>query len=305
MSTEQKALPSWAMTSKKKEGFKSMLAGGLSGAVEISIMMPTEFVKTQVQLYPQHYGKQSLAFCIKDTIKKYGITGFWTGVKPLIVFAVPKNGVRFFTANKVRDLLSDEKGRNKSWHNTVGGFIGGAVEGGTVVAVQETMKVRLIHDSLKEKPRFRGAFHGIYTLWKEEGFKGCYRGVTTTILKQSSNQAIRFFTYFYLKDWLIGDRSAAFNPFTLTGASLSIFSGAVAGAASVFGNTPMDVIKTKMQGMDAGKYKNSWDCAVQTFKQDGWIGFYKGTIPRLMRVGGDVAITMYLYELFVEALDHL
>ena len=37
--------------------------------------------------------------------------------------------------------------------------------------------------------------------------------------------------------------------------------GGFAGACSVLGNTPLDVVKTKMQILDAGKYKNTLDCA--------------------------------------------
>jgi solute carrier family 25 citrate transporter 1 len=37
--------------------------------------------------------------------------------------------------------------------------------------------------------------------------------------------------------------------------------GGIAGAASVLGNTPLDVVKTRMQSLDAAKYKNTWDCA--------------------------------------------
>ena len=35
----------------------------------------------------------------------------------------------------------------------------------------------------------------------------------------------------------------------------------IAGATSVLGNTPLDVIKTRMQSLDAAKYKNTLDCA--------------------------------------------
>ncbi len=66
--------------------------------------------------------------------------------------------------------------------------------------------------------------------------------------------------------------------------------GALAGAASVFGNTPVDVVKTRMQvcvcvkkslktkfsnrfillkGLDAAKYKNTLDCALQIAKNEG------------------------------------
>lgn len=41
----------------------------------------------------------------------------------------------------------------------------------------------------------------------------------------------------------------------------NFLAGAVAGAASVLANTPVDVIKTVMQGLDASKYNGAWDCA--------------------------------------------
>ena len=45
--------------------------------------------------------------------------------------------------------------------------------------------------------------------------------------------------------------------------------GGIAGAASVYGNTPVDVVKTRMQGLEAKKYKNTFDCAVKIWKHEG------------------------------------
>jgi solute carrier family 25 citrate transporter 1 len=33
-------------------------------------------------------------------------------------------------------------------------------------------------------------------------------------------------------------------------------------------NTPVDVIKTRMQGLSADKYKSVWDCALQIAKHE-------------------------------------
>lgn len=74
------------------------------------------------------------------------------------------------------------------------------------------------------------------------GIGGVYQGVTATIMKQGSNQAIRFFVMESLKDWYRGgDPNKSVNKLVV-----GMF-GAVAGAASVFGNTPIDVVKTRMQ----------------------------------------------------------
>lgn len=81
--------------------------------------------------------------------------------------------------------------------------------------------------------------------------------------------------------------------------------GAIAGAASVFGNTPLDVVKTRMQGLEASKYKNTVDCAVKILKNEGITAFYKGTIPRLSRVCLDVAITFMIYDSFMELFQKI
>lgn len=55
-----------------------------------------------------------------------------------------------------------------------------------------------------------------------------------------------------------------------------------------------------MQGLEASKYKNTLDCAVQIWKNEGPAAFYKGTVPRLGRVCLDVAITFMIYDSFME-----
>ena len=111
-----------------------------------------------------------------------------------------------------------------------------------------------------------------------------------TILKQGSNQGIRFLVY--------DDSKKVLNKLNVFPDVINmLLAGGFAGFTSVMANTPVDVIKTKMQGLESSlKYKGSIDCLVKTVKNEGLLGLYKGTVPRLTRVVADVAITFTLFD---------
>ncbi|XP_025057316.1 tricarboxylate transport protein, mitochondrial [Alligator sinensis] len=199
-----------------------------------------------------------------------------------------------FLSNQIRD----EQGKLDSTRSLFCGLGAGVAEAVMVVCPMETIKVKFIHDQCSPKPKYHGFFHGVREIVREQGLKGTYQGLTATVLKQGSNQAIRFFVMTSLKNWYKGDDpNKVINPF-ITG----VF-GATAGAASVFGNTPLDVVKTRMQGLEAHKYKSTWDCAYKIMKYEGPLAFYKGTIPRLGRVCLDVAIVFVIYDEVVKLLN--
>ena len=71
--------------------------------------------------------------------------------------------------------------------NFCAGLFAGACESTFVVTPQETIKTKLVHDMMQEKPKYRNLFHGISTIVGESGVGGLYKGYTATLIKQSSN----------------------------------------------------------------------------------------------------------------------
>jgi len=279
------------------------LSGGIGGAIEICITFPFEFAKTQQQLDPQKWKGKSFVDCWKDTYRTFGgfpkgFFALYRGLPPLVIFNVPRVSSRFaaaeFTNQKLREYYPH---MGLISRNIIAGFAGGLSEAVLVTTYQETMKVRLIHDRLSPNPRFKGTVHGITTIIKEQAFLGIYKGLFPTILKQGSNQAIRFPVYYYLKNMMCANPNQGFsqNGYIL-GNVQGLLVGAAAGAASVFGNTPIDVIKTKMQGFEAHKYRNIFHCISCIWAEDGFRGFYKGMGARMGRVSCDVAITFLVVD---------
>jgi len=291
-------------TGGQKDPKKAILAGGITGGLEICITYPTEYIKTQLQLGVKNPATakpySGIADCVSSTVKNRGFFGLYRGLSPLLLFSIPKSAVRFWAFESVSKAL---RGKSEAPltkpQRLIAGLCAGACEAVAAVTPMETIKVKFVHDQLmSSNPRFRGLFHGVSTIVKEEGIFGIYRGVFATILKQSTNQAIRFFVYLEVTDWLKGgDEKKKLNPVT------QFFAGALAGAASVYGNNPIDVVKTRLQGLEANKYKNFVDCFMQILRNEGPLTFYKGTTARLGRVCFDVGFTFVCYESIMNLLE--
>jgi len=179
---------------KKKKPAKAILAGGISGCIEVLINYPTEYVKIQLQLHersksfametkvPKYTG---VTQCIKSTFYEYGIFGFYRGLSPLLYMCIPKAAVRFAAFEELKNMMQDSQGKLTRKQTALAGLGAGVSEAILVVTPMDTLKVKLIHDiSIRAQPIYRGFFHGVYCIVKEEGFLGVYKGFTPTLVKQ-------------------------------------------------------------------------------------------------------------------------
>lgn len=282
------------------KGLKGIVAGGITGGIEICITYPTEYVKTQLQLDEKVGKYKGIVDCAKQTVQEKGVRGLYRGLSVLVYGSIPKSAVRFGAFEFFRKEMADEKGNLSAAGRLLCGLGAGISEAILVVTPMETVKVKFINDQRSANPRYKGFFHGVREIVQQQGLKGTYQGLSATIMKQGSNQAIRFYVMETLKNWYREGDASKPVPKLITGAF-----GAFAGACSVFGNTPLDVIKTRMQGLEASKYRNTWDCAKKIWIHEGPRAFYKGTIPRMSRVCLDVAITFMIYDSFMEYFNKL
>ena len=88
---------------------KGIIAGGITGGIEICITYPTEYVKTQLQL-DEKVGKYKGIFdCAKQTVKSNGVKGLYRGLPVLLYGSIPKSAVRFGSFEQFKKQMVDEK----------------------------------------------------------------------------------------------------------------------------------------------------------------------------------------------------
>jgi len=309
--THAPAIQAPQLAPSSRRGFRSIVAGGLTGGINICIVFPTEFIKTQLQLdtgrniMTAHHSimapyratilenKNVKAYngsvdVVKKTFKNKGVTGMYKGVTVLLCGAIPTYSVRFGVFDFLKSKSCDSDGNLSPLARLGCGLGTGVTEATLVMTWVETLKVRLISDQRRKVPQYRGLVHAASSIIRTEGVSGLYKGWTPTVVRQGSSQAIRFSIMESLRSWYTCGDSNRSVPKPL----VAMF-GAIAGGASVLGNTPVDVIKTRMQN---GSYASSLECAKQIARKDGFKGFYKGCLPRMNRVCLEVGLAFCIYD---------
>jgi hypothetical protein len=163
-------------------------------------------VKTQLQLFDDK-AKLGPLQCARDTVRKDGVLGLYRGLSSLLFFSVPKVATRFLAFEQLKGALAGPDGRLSTPATLLCGLGAGVAEAIVAVTPMDTIKTRLIHDQLTRAPHeraYRGLAHGVVTIVRADGLGGVYKGLTATILKQGSNQAIRWLVFTRAKEAMAG-----------------------------------------------------------------------------------------------------
>ena len=178
-------------------------SASLAGVVEILITFPLENLKTQTQLQQHHAHDSAPRFrgtgqCFKETLRRKGPLGFYKGLTPWLVCAVPRNVTRFVAYEKCSGSISNFSGSSASSVavNFASGLLAGMAEAVFVLTPMHAVQIKMIHDAQSESPRFRGFFHAAYEIPRKEGvLQGLWCGCSTTTMKAATTNAIRFGTF--------------------------------------------------------------------------------------------------------------
>jgi hypothetical protein len=94
---------------------------------------------------------------------------------------------------------------------------------------------------------------------------------------------------------VFADTKERLQPYIRNKIVVDLLSGAFAGFCSTVFNNPIDVVKTKMQGVNSGNLSVGGHFA-DIYQTRGIMGFYSGIGPRLVRVMLDASLTFSLFH---------
>ncbi|KAJ8921926.1 hypothetical protein NQ315_008560 [Exocentrus adspersus] len=267
--------------------------GSIAGAVGATAVYPIDLVKTRMQNQRTGSFIGELMYrnsfdCFKKVIRHEGIFGLYRGLVPQLMGVAPEKAIKLTVNDLVRDKLMDKKGNLPLWAE----IVAGACAGGSQVVFTnplEIVKIRLqVAGEIADSAKVRA-----WTVVKELGLFGLYKGAKACLLRDVPFSAIYFPAYAHTKA-KFADENGYNHPFTL------LLSGAIAGIPAASLVTPADVIKTRLQVVArAGQttYTGVLDATRKIYVEEGFRAFWKGAVARVFRSSPQFGVTLVTYEL--------
>lgn len=283
------------MPPAKKDPMVSLAAGCVAGGVECCITWPMEYIKTQLQTFRKVAGGKPPPFTgigsgLVYTVRSTGFLSLYNGLAPVLIFSVPKAGIRFGANTFFKNQFRDSEGKVSMGSAFLAGLCAGVCEATFAVTPQETIKTKLINLNM-------GMTDGVPHIIKTEGLGGLYNGLVSTCMKQGGNQGSRFFFMAQYRKFVAGDAEAKLPK------HLTFLGGLGAGLFSVLCTSPFDIVKTRMQSTEATHYKNTFDCFVQIATKEGPLAFFNGAIARSARVVPGQGIIFVSVDVFYDLIS--
>ncbi|XP_003479882.2 solute carrier family 25 member 32 isoform X1 [Cavia porcellus] len=186
--------------------------------------------------------------------------------------------------------------RHVRYENLVAGVSGGVLSN-LALHPLDLVKIRFaVSDGLELRPQYKGILHCLATIWKLDGLRGLYQGVTPNVWGAGLSWGLYFLFYNAIKSYKTEGRSERLE------ATEYLISAAEAGAMTLCITNPLWVTKTRLMlqydGVNSAQrqYKGMFDALVKIYKCEGVRGLYKGFVPGLLGTSHG-ALQFMAYEL--------
>ncbi len=236
---------------------------------------------------------------------------------------IPAHALYFSSYEFTKDAFTEEytdPKTGKVQHNLhpIGASAAGAVSTfchDLIMTPMDTVKQRM------QLGHYKGMGHAFKHILRHEGWNGLYRSFGVTVLTNVPYGMIMVTTNEFLRDVLINVKSSAGDDQArILDIQTTMIAGCGAGAVAAALTAPMDRVKTRLQTQNFAnakpmhhdvvkacpkakasvqkrlKYKGLLDAFSSIVKEEGYVGLWRGLVPRVMTHTPAVAISWTTYE---------
>jgi solute carrier family 25 iron transporter 28/37 len=268
-----------------------------------------------------------------DVSTSRGYTRLWRGVQTMTTGCIPAHALYFSSYEFTKDALTTTTtdpitGHSHEHLTTIGASAAGAISTlchDLVMTPMDTIKQRM------QLGHYKNMNHAFRHVLHHEGWNGLYRSFGVTVLTNVPYGMIMVTTNEFLRDVLMNmkarSESESENHSQVLDVQTTMLAGCGAGAVAAGITAPLDRVKTRLQTQafanvkpimalhqDAVKpcpkarasvsvqeklrlpYNGLMDAFGSIVKEEGYVGLWRGLVPRLMTHTPAVAISWTTYE---------
>ncbi|XP_053596008.1 mitochondrial basic amino acids transporter [Microplitis demolitor] len=268
------------------------VAGCIGGCAGLVVGYPLDTIKVHLQV--QSYNNpvyRGTWHCFQSILYKESITGFYRGLSSPLAGVAAINAILFGVYAQCQKFIIKDP-ENLSSH-----FLAGAIAGlaqSPVTSPLELAKMRLqLQDS--SNPTYSGPVSCLKDIYRNHGIHGIFRGFWITTLRDVPSLGFYFATYEALTRDIYINFSLTSNDINEMNKEATtlhmLIAGGLAGTASWIFTYPIDVIKSRIQADQNGRYKNIVDCFKKSLKDDGLRCLFRGLNSTILRAFPSNAVT--------------
>lgn len=196
------------------EPYKSLTLGAISCMFATACTYPLDLLRTRfaAQSEPKLY--TSFRHAISTIYAREGLAGFFAGMRPTLVEIVPYMSIQFamYETSKRRVMQRQHLTQLGPLHSLAIGAVTGTCSKLLTLPLDSAKKRLQVQAQFlthcdrkidRSKLRYRGLIDVLRKVFRNEGLKGLYRGVSPSLIKAAPNSAVTFAAYEYSKNILL------------------------------------------------------------------------------------------------------
>lgn len=266
-------------------------AGCLGGCAGIIVGYPLDTVKVHMQTQdcrnPKYRGTWD---CLRTIVAKESMSGLYRGMSSPIAGVAMVNAIVFGVYGHTQRHLSEPD--RLSAHFLAG--VSAGIAQTPVSSPIELAKTRLQLQSPLQSDS-RGPMQCLRNIYKKEGYRGVFKGLNITFLREGPSYGVYFVTYEMLT------KTSSKQPISTPHMLLA---GGLAGTASWVISYPIDVIKSRIQAESSDRYSGALDCLKKSIRAEGYSCLYRGLNSTILRAfptnAATFTVVTWTFRLFGE-----
>lgn len=180
----------------------SFISGATAGATATTITYPLDLLRTRFAAQGTDRVYTSIIASVKHIAQHEGPTGFFRGLGAGVSQIVPYMGLFFAGYESLKPAMANSPiPLPLGTSDAVAGVVASVLSKTAVYPLDTTRKRLQVQGPTRDRyvhrniPTYTGVVSTILRIWKHEGRRGLYRGLTVSLLKAAPASAVTMWTY--------------------------------------------------------------------------------------------------------------